>query len=171
VVLVTTLDESGRPNVSTKSWISMTAFGPPPVIMFGCNLEHATARNALHHGEFVVNVPGDDLATACWAIGTDASVTGEARFAANGLNAIPGDAVSVPRVAECRAHLECELEGHRTWGDEVAIFGRVKAVSVDAALLEDRRTTRYAALAPFFFLAGRLMGALGEIKHVGKPTD
>jgi flavin reductase (DIM6/NTAB) family NADH-FMN oxidoreductase RutF len=52
VVLVTTLDDDGRASDATKSWISMVAFGPPPVVMFGCNLWHATARNVRASGEF-----------------------------------------------------------------------------------------------------------------------
>jgi len=166
VVLVTTVDVEGRPNVSTKSWISMTAFGPPPVIMFGCNLDHATARNALEAGEFVINIPGEDLAEACWNIGTDQAVRGEDRFEANGLTPIPAERTQVPRVAECRAHLECETDGHRTWGREVAIFGRVVAASVDGGLLEGDAESRYAGLAPLFFLERRLMATLGPVRRV-----
>jgi hypothetical protein len=47
VVLVTTLGEDGVANVAPKSWVSMAAFGPQPVLMFGCTLEHATARNSV----------------------------------------------------------------------------------------------------------------------------
>jgi len=166
VVLVTTVDTEGRLNVATKSWISMAAFGPPPVVMFGCNLDHATARNALDGEEFVINVPGDDLAEVCWNVGTDQAVRGEDRFAANGLTPIPAERTQAPRIAECRAHLECELDSHRTWGKEVAIFGCVVAASVDGVLLEGDRESRYQALAPIFFLEGRLTAMLGPTRRI-----
>ncbi|MFQ5744986.1 MAG: flavin reductase family protein [Acidobacteriota bacterium] len=65
IVLVTTLNEDGESNVAPKSWISMMVF-QPPLLALGCNLGHWTARNILRSEEFVVNVPGDDLADAVW---------------------------------------------------------------------------------------------------------
>ena len=135
VVLVTTIHPDGTPNVAPKSWVSMVAFGPPPVVMFGCNHQHRTARNALGTGEFVINVPGVDLMEASWAVGADVSAEGLDRFHRNGLTALPAIRVRPPRIEECLAHLECEVEGSRDWKEEVAIFGRVVAVSMNTDLL------------------------------------
>jgi len=85
VVLVTTVASDGRPRVATKSCVSMCAVGPPPVIMFGCNLEHATARNIQDRQELVINIPGANLTKVCWALGSDVSVPGPERFERHGL--------------------------------------------------------------------------------------
>lgn len=170
VVLVTTVDPGGRPSVATKSWISMVAFGPPPVIMFGCSLDHATARNIQASGEFVVNVPGADLVSACWALGSDESVRGPDRFEQHGLTKISAELVKPPRIAECRAHIECELDGMKEWGKEVAIFGRIVAASLDRRALEGEEPLRYDALAPFFFLEGGWTAALGRALRVSEAT-
>ncbi|HET9014702.1 MAG TPA: hypothetical protein VFN57_03855, partial [Thermomicrobiaceae bacterium] len=39
VVLVSTVDSDGWPNVAPKSWITMAAFHGP-VLAFGCNVAH-----------------------------------------------------------------------------------------------------------------------------------
>jgi len=170
VVLVTTTDNAGNPNVATKSWISMAALGPPPVIMFGCTLKHKTARNALATNELVVNFPGTTLAKICWEIGTNDQIPREKRFDYFGLTLLPATKVRPPLVAECRAHLECELAGHRQWDDDVAIFGRVVAASIDGDLVEGDKADRYRGLAPFFFLEDALTAGLGPASEVGAPT-
>jgi len=60
IVLVSTVDEQGEPNIAPKSWVSMAAFNGP-VLTFGCDRSHATARNTEAVGEFVVNVPPEAL--------------------------------------------------------------------------------------------------------------
>jgi flavin reductase (DIM6/NTAB) family NADH-FMN oxidoreductase RutF/catechol 2,3-dioxygenase-like lactoylglutathione lyase family enzyme len=169
VVLVTTLAPDGRPSVATKSWISMAAFGPPPILMFGCNSTHATAKHIVDQGEFVINVPGAGLRQKCWAVGSDCAIRGVDRFSVNDLTPIPSLAVGPPRIAECRAHLECNLEHVQSWGDEVTIFGQVVAASVDASALVGDEETRYRTLDPFFFLEADWAAGLGRPTQVDRP--
>lgn len=163
IVLVTTLDSRGRANVAPKSWISMVAFGPPPILMFGCNLDHATAQNALSSGEFVVNVPGRDLTKTCWSLASDRPEDRSLRFNRHGLTPIASNKVTPPRIAECRAHMECTLEVSRGWDLEIAIFGRVESVSVDENCLAEDALKRYEVLDPIFFLEGGMCAGLGDV--------
>ncbi len=169
VVLVTTLDGTGRPSVATKSWISMAAFGPPPILMFGCNHRHATAKNIQIQREFVINVPGEDLAKACWAVGSDEAIPGTERFERNGLTLLPSTSVGPPRIAECRAHLECTLEDVKAWGEEVVFFGQIVAVSIDADALGGEPSRRYETLRPFFFLENDLLAGLSTARSIARP--
>jgi flavin reductase (DIM6/NTAB) family NADH-FMN oxidoreductase RutF len=168
VVLVSSVNGDGTPNVATKSFVSMVAFGPPPVMMFGCNMKHATARNVLKHGEFVINIPSDALLATCWVVGSDDSVQGSDRFEKHGLTPIESIKVKTPRVAECRAHLECALENSLKWEDEVALFGRIVAASMDKDLLVGEPQERYCKLSPFFFLEDVWAAPLGEPR---RPID
>ena len=170
VVLVTTLDERGQPNVATKSWISMVAFGPPPVVLFGCNEDHATARNVRAMGKFVINIPGIELAETCWALGSDSSVQGPERLQKYGITTMSSEKVKPPRLLECRAHLECELDGMRSWGKELAIFGRIVAASLDAELMEGSELARYSTMTPFFFLENGWAAPLGPAQQVQPPV-
>ena len=65
VVLVTSLNADGQSNVAPKSWLSMMAF-EPALLALGCNLAHWTAQNVIDRHEFVVNIPGAELAEIVW---------------------------------------------------------------------------------------------------------
>ncbi len=67
-----------------------------------------------------------------------------------GLTALPAQQVKPPLIAECRAHLECVCAHHVAFGQEVALFGRIVAASVDRAAVE--ASDPYATLRLFAFL-------------------
>ncbi len=167
VVLVTTVDRDDIPNVAPKSWVSMVAFGPPAVLMFGCNKRHRTARNVFATGQFVVNVPSAGLVDSVWAVGGESPGDGEERFRRHGLTPRSAVRLRPPRIEECVAHFECEFDGAREWGEELAIFGRIVAVSVDASLLSGSVQERYHEMAPFFFAEPGWAAMLGSLKPVG----
>jgi len=65
VVLVTSVNREKIPNVAPKSWISIFA-RKPAIVGFGCNVNHDTSKNILSTGEFVINIPGAELAKKIW---------------------------------------------------------------------------------------------------------
>ncbi|MBI4787707.1 MAG: flavin reductase family protein, partial [Chloroflexi bacterium] len=160
IVLVTTLNEDGTSNIAPKSWISMMALDPP-VLALGCNAQHWTGRNILERGEFVVNVPGDDLAEVVWKSHT---LPHPRPVEVAGLTPIPSLKVRPPRVEECRAHLECVLDQSLTYGDELIVLARIVAVSVDeeAACADDP----YAYLRMFAFLENSTYGVIERARRV-----
>lgn len=162
VVLVTTVDHDGNPNVAPKSWITMVAFRGP-ILAFGCSTDHATFRNAEATGEFVVNLPPDTLADRVWAL---PRWHGAERIERSGLTLLPAQAVAPPLVAECRAHLECELDDVKRYGEEVVVFGRIVAASIDADCLDGDFEEQYRRLRPFFFLENGTYAALDGARRV-----
>jgi flavin reductase (DIM6/NTAB) family NADH-FMN oxidoreductase RutF len=153
LVLVSTCDADGAPNVAPKSWVTMAAFAGP-VLAFGCNVAHATYRNVETTREFVVNVVPAALADRVWAL---AELHGGERLRSAGLTLEPAAAVRPPLVAECSAHLECTLDSVKHFGDEVLIFGRVVAATTEES---------YDALAPVFFLESGTYAPLGPPQRV-----
>src|SRR5208282_1617024 len=127
VVLVTTLNEDGTTNIAPKCWASMVA-SEPPTLAFNCNVKHWTARNVLRSGEFVVNVPGAELASAVWAT---SRLPHPRPLELAGFTPLAATKIKPPRVAECRVHLECVLDRHLTFGAEVLLIGRIVAASAD----------------------------------------
>jgi flavin reductase (DIM6/NTAB) family NADH-FMN oxidoreductase RutF/catechol 2,3-dioxygenase-like lactoylglutathione lyase family enzyme len=170
VVLVTTADADGEPHVAAKSRIAVVSYGPPTYLFFACNESYQTAANVLATRQFVINVPGEDLTAVSWVIGCDPSGRGVQRFDQNGLTRIPGLKVEVPRIAECRAHVECELVDTRQFGPDLAVFGEVVSVSLDERLAEGDERARYRRLAPFFFLDMEWTAALGIARRVEEPV-
>ncbi len=170
VVLVTTADGDGVPHVAAKSRVAVISYGPPTVVVFGCRAEYRTAANVLATPEFVLNVPGDDLVATSWVIGLDPAGTGVDRFDRNGLTRIESLAVKPPRIAECRAHVECRVRETRAFGPDLAVFGEVVAVSLDRHLHEEDKDAAYRGLAPFFFLDMGFTAPMGAARPVEKPV-
>jgi flavin reductase (DIM6/NTAB) family NADH-FMN oxidoreductase RutF len=142
VVLVTTLNENGTSNIAPKSWISMMAF-KPSILALGCNLKHWTAQNILARGEFVVNVPGAELAETAWK---SHELPHPRPVEAAGLTPLPAQKVKPPRIVECKAHLECVLDKHLNYGDEVILLGQIAAVSADREVREAKNPYEYLRL-------------------------
>jgi flavin reductase (DIM6/NTAB) family NADH-FMN oxidoreductase RutF/predicted enzyme related to lactoylglutathione lyase len=171
VVLVTTRGAEGQPHIATKTRLSVISYGPPTIIVFACRKEYPTAANITATGEFVLNVPGDDMVATSWIIGSDPHARGIDLFEEYGLTSIPAEKVAPPRIAECRAHLECKVVDTREFPEEIAAFGEVVSVSMDARLTERKDPVdNDAALAPFFFLEAGRTAPLGRSRAVEEPV-
>lgn len=159
IVLITTVDQRGIPNVAVKSWISMMAM---EVVAFGCNMAHHTAQNVLATGEFVINFPGAELIDKTWAT-SEFRQPSPTEIEKCGFTPIPALKVRPPRLVECKAHLECQLDFVREYGQEVALFGRIVAASIDEAALQGSAVERYTYLAPTFYLESGVYGTLEAV--------
>jgi flavin reductase (DIM6/NTAB) family NADH-FMN oxidoreductase RutF/uncharacterized protein YciI len=169
IVLVSTVDARGEPNIAPKSFISMMAFGGP-VLAFGCHRSHATARNAEAAGEFVVNFPPEALAERIWAM---PGSHGAERIARSGLSLLPARTVAPPLIAECKAHLECKLASVTRLEAEVVVFGKIVAAAIDEDCLGSPLADQYFRLRPVFFLEEGVYGSIDAAKRIGAawPTE
>jgi flavin reductase (DIM6/NTAB) family NADH-FMN oxidoreductase RutF len=84
--------------------------------------------------EFVVNIPGFDLAESAFVTAVD--YTWEEETKANklvraGLTELPGEKVKAPRIKECKLHFECVLMSEIEMGDHMVFFGKVVAASAE----------------------------------------
>lgn len=163
IVLVSTVDAGGEPNIAPKSFISMMAFGGP-VLAFGCHRCHATAHNAEEAGEFVVNFPSEALVERIWAMPAS---HGMERIERSGLSLLPAQQVAPPLIGECKAHLECKLEAVTRLGEEVVIFGRIVAASIDEDCVGSPLADQYFRLRPVFFLEEGVYGSIDTAKRIG----
>ena len=139
LVLVTTTNRDGTSNVAPKNWISYMAFNPS-LIALGCNSKHWTAKNIIRSGEFVINIPGAELVDKIWKAGY---LDHPRPVESLGLTSVPSRKVKPPRVEECRAHLECVLDKHFSYGDEIIILGRIGAGSIAREAVNARDPYKY----------------------------
>jgi flavin reductase (DIM6/NTAB) family NADH-FMN oxidoreductase RutF len=121
VVLVSTLNEDGSPNLAPMS--SAWWLGRSCLLGFGARSQ--TPANLLREGECVLNLPSVAEADAVDRL---AKTTGSSpvpphkvamgyrherdKFAVAGLTPLAADTVAPPRVAECPVQLEAVLVGH-----------------------------------------------------------
>jgi len=163
MLLVSSRSSRGEPNAARKSWVTMVC-SEPPMIGLGCRLSHRTAINILETREFVINVPGEEIAGRVWAAG-DTVTSAMEPPPEKTWTYIDSRRVAAPRVEECRGHVECVLEAtHRLHGEEVLFIARVVAVSADRSLLAGPADSRYASLRPVFALESGLFAPLGPAR-------
>lgn len=169
IVLVSTTEPGGQVDIAPKSWVTMVA-ARIPIVAFGCNTAHATYQNICASGAFVINIPDASLAERIWKLPDH---HGEERIRQSGFSLAPSQQVEAPIVADCAGHLECIYDSEKRYADEVMIFGRIVAASIDADCLESGPPQQYFRLRPAFFLEGGLFGMLDTAYRVGSlpPTN
>lgn len=163
-VLIGSVNKEGAPSLGVQSSISIFS-SQPAIVGFGCKVNNGIAKNILSTGEFVINIPGADLAKKIWKI-VEVVPTGEKEIQELGLTPVKSVKLTTPRIAECKAHLECSLDWTKKYGDEMVIFGRVLLASVDRNVVEAELSERYKQLKLFAQLDNGLYGVIKEAKQV-----
>lgn len=141
---ISTVDETGRPNLAPYSFFNAIS-SSPPMLVFSSEGMKDTPRNVQQTGEFVFN-----LATATLAGAMNASAAplayGDNEFAAAELGMVPSRLVRPPRVLGSPAALECrmvyfcelkDLTGAPT--DRFMVIGQVVGVHIEETYLVDGR--------------------------------
>jgi flavin reductase (DIM6/NTAB) family NADH-FMN oxidoreductase RutF len=166
--VITTVDEQGIPNAQPNTWGLPFGDGYGQFFLFTDWASHHTAQNVIATKEFVVNIPSEDeLVQAMKTV--ERYPRGVDEIAASGLTAIPSMVVKAPRVAECKAHLECRLCWHRETharpgGDAgLIICGEIVAASGDEDVLTGTSSERVAAMKTVYVLSRSADAARMEI--------
>jgi flavin reductase (DIM6/NTAB) family NADH-FMN oxidoreductase RutF len=163
-VLITSVNKEKVPSVGAKNSISIFS-SRPAIIGFGCNTNTLTAKNILSTGEFIINIPGADLAKKILSF-TEIEPSGEKEIIKAGLTPAKSVKLSTPMIAECKAHLECSLDWTKKYGEDMVIFGRVLLASVDKEVVEANVEDRYKHLKLFAQLDNGLYGVIKEAKKL-----
>jgi len=157
IAWVSTVDLHGGGNVAPYSYFTVVADHPPHVV-FSSIGEKETLRNIRATGEFVVNVADQRLLARLLRSAGRAPADSDG-FRTAGVTPVPSRRIRPARVAEARAHLECELVQVHPVGNGNLVVGRVVHVQVDAAVWRDGRADS-RLLDPVLRLA-RSYGRLG----------
>ena len=143
VVLITTVNGEGTPNAAVKT--NFMTVSSMRYFAFSCSPGHHTHQNIMETGEFVINVPTEDIAGKVLKA---AIITGNPcppglnEIERAGLTPIPSEKVSPPRIEECAAHYECLLD----WYKRDLIFGKAVAVSVDKSLMDRTEKRKFTVI-------------------------
>ena len=129
VVMITTVDAEGCPDVMPAGW-SMVASGVPPMLAVSVGHTRHTHKLLKERGEFVVALPTVGMEDAIFYCG---SYSGKAKdkFARPDVNAVAAKMVAPPLLAGCAANFECKLVGQLEAGDHTIFVGEVVASHVD----------------------------------------
>jgi len=165
VMLITSLDSDGEPNVFTVSWVG-TVSSSPPQVAIGVR-PHRYSRAAIQQtGEFVINVPDESLLRAVDICGHVSKVQAD-KFALTGLTPVPASQVRAPLVAECAVNIECQVVQTLSLDSHDLFVGKIVALHVDEELLGEAGFIDYSRTQPIVYLGneywslGRRLGTSG----------
>lgn len=174
VVMITSVDKDGRPNICTVAWTG-TVCTDPPMLSISLREERYSHSLIKDSGEFVVNVPSVEELRAtdyCGVVsGRDVN-----KFEKTGLTPAPASAVKPPLILECPLHLECRVKKTLKLGSHTMFVAQIVAVQVTAELMtpSGRLALEKAGLAAFvhggYYALGKKLGFFGYSIQKKKPT-
>jgi flavin reductase (DIM6/NTAB) family NADH-FMN oxidoreductase RutF len=150
LVLVTCVDEQGKPNIVTLAWVGTAAAKPPQVALAirPSRYSHAIISRT---GEFAINIPNEDLLPAVDRCGHVSGARTD-KFALTGLTTEPASQIQAPLITECPVNLECKLTQTIPLGSHDLFIGEIVAVHVDEELLAEHGPIDYSKTQPVAYV-------------------
>jgi flavin reductase (DIM6/NTAB) family NADH-FMN oxidoreductase RutF len=135
-ILVNTIDEKGKLNSSPYSWVFPLSFNPPLIGVGIGGKNKQSYLNAQRNGEFVVCVVSAEFGQQ--AVNCEQKhIPGDKLWQKQGLHSKKSKKVSVPRIKESKAILECKTTKFLEYnGDHVILVGEVIHAQAEASLEE-----------------------------------
>ena len=165
VVMVSSVDANGHPNICTVAWAGTVCSEPP---MLSISLRKATHTHGLIMAsrEFVANIPSIRLVRAtdyCGVVsGRDIN-----KFEKLGLTPAPASMVRPPLVLECPVNIECSVRQVLELGLHTMFVAEVMAVQVSEHLVtpSGRLAIEKEGLAAYahggYYMLGKKLGHFG----------
>lgn len=133
VVLVTSVNSDGTPNVFTVAWAGV-ACTKPPMVTIAIRPERLSFDNISANGEFVINLPGSNLVKAVDYCGVKSGRTNDKLREMN-LTTESCKVVSVPMIAQCPVAMECIVKSITPLGTHHLFLAEVVNVNVEEHLI------------------------------------
>jgi len=154
IVLVTSTDAEGQPQVMTVGWKMRTSF-QPPMLAISVGVKRNMHKCIMESKEFVIAVPGAELAKGTLLCGISSPEKID-RFKQGGFITKPGNFISSPLIENCIANFECKLAADLPTGDHTIFVGEVVASWINETpsknlliIGEDGGTELLAAQGPY----------------------
>jgi flavin reductase (DIM6/NTAB) family NADH-FMN oxidoreductase RutF len=134
VILVTSSDENGKPNIITLAWAGNICSVPPQI---GISVRQRRFSNGLIRkvGEFVVNVPTVDILKETDYCGTVSGRRAD-KFKETKLTPIKATRVKPPIIRQCPVDIECKVKNVINIGSHDLFIGEVVNISADEGVLD-----------------------------------
>lgn len=146
VVLVTCVDELGKPNIIPLGWVGGVCSDPPQV---GIAIRPSRFSHKLIEktGEFVINIPTEDLVEVVDKCGF-CSGRNVNKFQELSLTPLPASKVKPPLIKECSVNLECKLRHSLSLGSHTLFIGEIMAIQADEEYIIEDGEINYSLLKP-----------------------
>jgi flavin reductase (DIM6/NTAB) family NADH-FMN oxidoreductase RutF len=149
VILVTSADDAGKPNIITLAWTGVLCSEPPQIgiSMTPARYSHDLIRKS---GEFVVNVPTSDILKEVDYCG---SVSGRRadKFKETKLTPVKANRVEPPLIKECPVAMECMVKNIVQLGSHDLFVGEIVSVDLDEKVAQKGHRQNLVDLKPVVF--------------------
>ncbi|EJD03429.1 uncharacterized protein FOMMEDRAFT_146973 [Fomitiporia mediterranea MF3/22] len=184
IAFVSTISETGVPNLAPFSYFSLVAHNPPLVSVsftLPANRPKDTRENIKATKEFTVNIISEPFVEAANSASVEAPADVD-EWIVSGLTQEPSDVVKPPRVRESAVSFECELFhfldiSPSSTGPSLPdatnslVLGRIRRAHVrNAVLASDSLQVDTAALRAVSRLGGTAYARIGEGFEIPRPS-
>ena len=152
VVLVTSVDEKGKPNIITLAWVGVVNSEPP---MIGISIRpnrysHSCVKRSK---EFVVNLPSEEMVRKVDACGMLSGKETD-KFVSMGWKPIPAQKVKPPLIEECSVQMECEVKEVISLGSHDLFLGKIVALHVKEEVQNEKGRIDITKALPMVYCPG-----------------
>ena len=169
-----TVDAEGNNNLAPYSFFNMVAAVPPTFVFSpGNGGRKDTLDNVRSVPEFTINIVTDEVVEAMNA-SAESMEADRSEFDLDGITATPSVRIRPPRVAECRATIECVVDqivpvGAAGAAGSSLVIGHAVMFHVDEALLDGTRVDQ-AGLGAVGRHAGNTYSRTHDLFDIVRPA-
>jgi flavin reductase (DIM6/NTAB) family NADH-FMN oxidoreductase RutF len=165
VVLVTSLNSRGEPNIITLAWVG-TLCSEPPIIGLGIRPSRYSYKLIESNKEFVVNIPSKKhlIETDYCGVTSGKDIN---KFSKTKFNPKIADKVNAPLIHECPVNIECILKNIVPLGTHDLFLGEVVQIHIDEEILDKKGKIDFVKADPFVYNAGEYWGINKKLGSYG----
>ncbi len=165
VVMVSSQDKEGKPNIITVAWTG-TICSDPAMVSISVRKERYSHKLISESGEFVINLTTEDLAFATDYCGVKSGRDVD-KFKEMNLTPVKADVVSAPLIAESPVNIECKVTEVIELGSHDMFLANVVAVHVDDAYMDEKNKFHLENAKPIVYSHGTYLKTGEEIGTFG----
>lgn len=165
VVMVSTADRDGKPNIITIAWAG-TICTNPPMVSISVRPERYSYSVIKDTGEFVINLTTRELAFATDFCGVKSGRDVD-KFRELGLTPICGEQVKAPLIGESPVNLECKVRQIMPLGSHDMFLADVVSVQADEKYMDENHKFHLEKAEPIvyshgaYLVCGEQLGTFG----------
>lgn len=138
ICVITSTNKDGVCDAETFSWLSPASFDPPMLVVM-MSSEKNTLNNIEKNEKFVVNLMTKHFLEELIELGNKDFESNPNKLDESDLTLIDSKEISVPRLEESVAWLECKVEDIAESGDHSVVLGKILGAEVEDEFWDEDR--------------------------------
>ena len=165
VVMVSSADKEGKPNIITIAWAG-TICSEPPMVSISVRKERYSHKLISESGEFVINLTTKELVFATDFCGVRSGKDVD-KFSEMKLTKEEAAVVAAPMIGESPVNIECKVTEVKELGSHHMFLAEVVAVHVDDKYMNENQKFELGKAGPLayshgeYYELGQLLGTFG----------